>query len=364
MRSMTRLSLAAALALAALPLLAGVRPVQSPAAPWHFAVSGDSRNCGDVVMPALAATARRNQPAFYWHLGDLRRIYDFDEDMQHDPEHVKEPMTISEYEAAAWSDFIRNQIGAWGPTPFFVGIGNHETIAPKTRERFLLRFADWLETPVLREQRLRDDPMDHELRGWYHWVDRGVDFIYLDNATEDQFDATQMAWLRGVLDRDARDASVRTLVVGMHRALPDSISADHSMNESAQGAESGRQVYRWLLDLNRAGKAVALLASHSHYYMVGIFNTPYWRTNGGVLPGWIVGTAGAVRYPLPSASKDAQQARTNVYGYLEGTVSPAGDVQFAFRQVQEGDVPAPVVDRYGRSFVHWCFAENSDAKSQ
>ena len=24
-------------------------------APWRFAVSGDSRNCGDVVMPAIAA---------------------------------------------------------------------------------------------------------------------------------------------------------------------------------------------------------------------------------------------------------------------------------------------------------------------
>ena len=28
---------------------------------WHFAVSGDSRNCGDVVMPSIAAAARANQ---------------------------------------------------------------------------------------------------------------------------------------------------------------------------------------------------------------------------------------------------------------------------------------------------------------
>src|SRR5260370_23484900 len=27
---------------------------------WNFAVSGDSRNCGDVVMPAIAAGAKKN----------------------------------------------------------------------------------------------------------------------------------------------------------------------------------------------------------------------------------------------------------------------------------------------------------------
>jgi hypothetical protein len=36
---------------------------------WRFIVSGDSRNCGDVVMPAIAAQAiERYQPSFYWHL--------------------------------------------------------------------------------------------------------------------------------------------------------------------------------------------------------------------------------------------------------------------------------------------------------
>src|SRR5215468_3095393 len=53
------------------------KPVE---APWHFAVSGDSRNCGNVVMPSIAAGAHANNAVFYWHLGDLRAIYDFDED--------------------------------------------------------------------------------------------------------------------------------------------------------------------------------------------------------------------------------------------------------------------------------------------
>src|ERR1051326_6776073 len=39
---------------------------------WRFIVSGDSRNCGDVVMPAIAADSlSKYQPSFYWHLGDL-----------------------------------------------------------------------------------------------------------------------------------------------------------------------------------------------------------------------------------------------------------------------------------------------------
>src|SRR5882672_2273759 len=52
---------------------------------WSFVVSGDSRNCGNVVMPAIAAGAEKNGAVFYWHLGDLRAIYTTDEDYQHEP---------------------------------------------------------------------------------------------------------------------------------------------------------------------------------------------------------------------------------------------------------------------------------------
>src|SRR2546430_12720908 len=60
---------------------------QKGVAQWTFAVSGDSRNCGDVVMPSIAAAAANNHAAFYWHLGDLRAIYGVDEDYQYSPEH-------------------------------------------------------------------------------------------------------------------------------------------------------------------------------------------------------------------------------------------------------------------------------------
>ena len=38
------------------------------------------------------------------------------------------------------------------------------------------------------------------------------------------------------------------------------------------------------------------------------------------MPGWIVGTAGAVRYPLPDTKTRAKENRENVYGYLLVTV--------------------------------------------
>jgi len=96
--------------------------------------------------------------------------------------------------------------------------------------------------------------------------------------------------------------------------------------------------------------------------MDGIFNTAYWKQHGGVLPGWIVGTAGAVRYGLPPNSSDAHGAMTNVYGSLVGTVQPGGEINFKFEKLEEKDIPETVVGRYGHDFVHWCFTENTQAK--
>ena len=331
---------------------------------WRFLASGDSRNCGDVVMPGIADTARKYQAAFYWHLGDLRLTTGFDEDISHQPEHIAKPLSIAQYETIEWPDYIESQIEPFGPIPFFLGIGNHETVPPiKTREDFLLQFADWLDSPVLKAQRLKDDPTDYRMKTYFHWIDRGVAFYYLDSATADQFDAAQVSWFERVLAKDLADPAITTIVTGMHKALPESISAGHSMNESPTGTESGRRVYADLLRArDEAHKHVYVLASHSHYYMDGIFNTEYWKEHGGVLPGWIVGTAGAVRYALPPNSSDAHGALFNVYGSLLGTVQPNGEINFEFEQLQEKDVPESVATRYGKEFVHWCFAENTQVK--
>ena len=90
------------------------------------------------------------------------------------------------------------------------------------------------------------------------------------------------------------------------------------MSDYAQGERSGRLVYKRLLkSRDTAHKLVYVLASHSHFLMDNIFESEYWKANGGVLPGWIVGTAGAQRYKLPKdAEKFSKIARTNVYGYM------------------------------------------------
>jgi hypothetical protein len=313
-------------------------------------------------VPAIAAGAAKDGAQFYWHLGDLRATYGFDEDMLAER---GGQMTISAYLKDEWNDFIENQVEPFGSLPFYVGMGNHETIAPRTREQYLLQFADWLDAPVLRDQRLADDPKDHRFKTYYHWKQGGVDFVTLDNATEDQFDDAQAGWLEKVLERDRNDDSVRGVVVGMHRALPNSWSCGHSMNESAQGVAGGRRVYRDLLKWMKAtGKPVVAIASHSHFVMNDLYDTPYWNNEAaedrGVLPGWIVGTAGATRYALPGGLPSAMFAKTGVYGYLLADVSPEGKASFQFKEVKREDVPAGVVAKFGAKIVDDCFAKNQD----
>jgi len=329
---------------------------------WKFAVSGDSRNCGDVVMPAIAERAKQAGALFYWHLGDFRKMTDVDEDIQHQPEHKARPLQLAEYQDLAWKDFLDSQIAPFASLPVYLGIGNHET-ARRTRAEFLAQYRPWLDTPKLHSQRLQDDPGELEPRTYFHWVENNVDFINLDNATEDEFNADQMAWFETRLHADLANSAIRTVVVGMHEALPESISKSHSMNQhAAEGIESGRRVYRDLLRAQNTGhKRVYVLASHSHYFMEGVFNTPYWRTHGGVLPGWIVGTAGAERYALPEEARFARLAETDVYGTLMGSVRATGQITFTFERVKETEVPAAVAERYGPEFVHWCFAKNSAA---
>jgi hypothetical protein len=308
-------------------------------------------------MPAIALKVAGDHAVFYWHLGDFRAIYDFDQDYLQTA--GSKPL-ISDYEKDAWPDFIQNQIAPFGSLPVYLSIGNHETISPKTRADYIQQFADWLGTPALRNQRLRDDPTDHKLETYFHWIQGGVDFISLDNGSSEQFDSDQADWFTKVLNRAADNKDIRSLVVGMHAALPDSLSAGHSMNDSAQGAQSGRDLYAALASFQtRTKKPVYVLASHSHYYMSNIYNTACRKvTQQTVLPGWIVGTAGAVRYRLPEDSGGPGAAQTDVYGYLLGTVAADGNIRFEFKPVTVQDVPQPVSDRYTAAFVNQCFTGN------
>jgi hypothetical protein len=357
---MKTVKLAVLTALLASAAMAQTSRHQQNTSDWNFAISGDSRNCGDVVMPSIAASAIKNKAAFYWHLGDLRAIYGIDEDYQNSPEHRGKTIQKDEYLKDAWDDFIQNQIGAFGSMPVFVGIGNHETAPPKTREEFADKFAQWLNSDTLKKQRLADDPKATAPTTYFHWIQGVVDFIYLDNATLDQFSPEQVSWFEGVMGRASSNPEVRAVVVGMHAALPDSVAIGHSMSDWATGIESGRRVYTDLLDFKKKTKKnVYVLASHSHFYINGIFNSEYWAAHGGELPGWIVGTAGAVRYALPPDAPRAKEARTKVYGYLLGTAHRDGKIDFKFEEIKKSDTPAAISQRYTPQLVDFCFDKNT-----
>jgi hypothetical protein len=325
---------------------------------WTFAVSGDSRNCGDVVMPAIAQDVKRDHAEFYWHLGDYRAIYDFDQDYKQ----LHPTTNISGYEDDAWQDFIEHQLMPFDNTPLYLALGNHETISPKTRSEALQVFADWWDDPIIRSQRLADNPRNHKLQTYNHWIKPPVDFITLDNGSDDMFDDGQIAWFEDELRRAGANDQIRSLVVGMHRALPDSLSTGHSMNDSAQGIKSGRRVYDDLVSFrNRTHKNIYVLASHSHFYMGNVYNTACRRLHPEtILPGWIVGTAGAVRYELPQDLKGAEGAQNELYGYLLGRVGADGVIQFEFQPIEKqlSAVPDSVRKLFTDSFVRTCLNEN------
>jgi len=319
-----------------------------PTAVWKFAVSGDSRNCGDVVMPAIALGVLKSEARFYWHLGDFRAMYAVDEDMA--------PISsMADYLERAWPDFLDKQIKPFGSLEVFLGIGNHETVRPRTREDFLRQFAGYIDSPRLRAQRAADKDAGGA-RTYYHWVMDNVDFISMDNALGNTFDPAQMDWLRARISGIEQSKTITTVVVGMHEALPGSKGLSHSMCDAPAGVERGREVYEKLLGLEKAGKKVYLLASHSHFVMDDVFNTPYWK--GKVLAGWIVGTAGAQRYRLPEGEGGGKIAKTDVYGYLIGTVMSDGSVEFEFKELGLKDLQAASGGKYPDSLISFCVNEN------
>jgi hypothetical protein len=133
---------------------------------------------------------------------------------------------------------------------------------------------------------------------------------------------------------------------------------DDAITDPAQkkeSCESGKHVYNALVEFQKT-KGVYVLASHSHFYMKGIFDN---QPSGNRLDGWIVGTAGAVRYALPSGTPPGPGAKTDVYGYLLGTVQPNGELDFKFQQVAESDIPGEVRHQYPPALISWCYAKNS-----
>jgi hypothetical protein len=338
---------------------------------WFFAVSGDSRDCGDLIIPKIAWSIEHDRAQapveFYWHLGDLRALYREDCDMllRRDPTAkcppdagkgtVRYPFDL--YLEEAWDDFIQNQITPFGRTPYVLGIGNHELIN-RPRDYFRLKFARWLdEEPILSQVRAdAKEGVPSKLGStYYHFVKKGVDFIYLDNAAGDgSFDEAQLAWLQKVLDADAKDKRVRTIIVGMHAALPLSSERGHAMDTSCHGVCTGLRAYRLIyLAQNLAAppaerKHVYVLSSHSHFFRENIYDTPEHK--GRVLPGWIIGTGGAEQY----LSKPSERI---MYGYMQVEVRSDGQIATQFKEVKR-DTPPLATGPGADALTAYCFEQN------
>jgi hypothetical protein len=341
---------------------------QTLAGTWYFAVSGDSRDCGGVVMPKIARDIEDHRAAtpaaFYWHLGDFRRLYGPDCDMvkrshpdwdcKSRPEGELGMDEMNQYLDGAWEDFIQNQVAPFGATPVFLGIGNHELAASRTRDDFRHEFQQWLTAQPIHLQRVKESSMKPPLYStegdtYYHFVKDGVDFIYLDNADGASFSAAQLVWLGKVLANDAADPTVKTIVAGMHEALPYSKQRGHAMDASCQGLCSGEQAYDLLFRAqSMAGKKVYVFASHSHLFVEDAFGGQPEHT-GQILPGWIVGTAGAEQY--------RQESEAIQYGYALVAVHPDGTLGVAFREVTRDSLPT-VTGPGAEQLTEFCFAQN------
>jgi len=205
----------ALLLLAALSFAPKITAAQTAGATWTFAVSGDSRNCGDFVMSAIAAKVKAENDAFYWHLGDFRWLTLADQDMEALQPGGKE-LSHFAYQQLAWDDFLTHQMAAFGAFPVFLARGNHENVHPMTREGYIAKFSSFLNRPEIVAQRLADGEAAALPQPWYHWTRDGVDFITLDNAGKNEFSDAQLQWLRAVLDRDlASNSGIRTIVAGI-----------------------------------------------------------------------------------------------------------------------------------------------------
>jgi hypothetical protein len=334
---------------------------------WYFAVSGDSRDCGDLILPKIAwsiENGRAQTPVeFYWHLGDLRALFRIDCDMllRRDPTakcHLEPNKGTDKYPFGlyleeAWDDYIEHQIAPFGRTPFILGIGNHELIN-RPRDYFECKFGQWLTQGPLQNQ-LKDDAKRgipaKSVNTFFHFIREGVDFIYLDNADPDaSFSEEQLAWLSKVLAADADDKKVKTIIVGMHAALPLSNERGHAMDSSCHGFCTGLRAYDMLLRAQTEyHKHVYLLASHSHFFRENIYDSPEHK--GRVLPGWIIGTGGAQQYKV--------QADTSpiMYGYMQVEVRDDGTIATQFKEVKR-DTP-PLATGAGADYLTtFCFNEN------
>ncbi len=72
----------------------------------------------------------------------------------------------------------------------------------------------------------------------------------------------------------------------------------------------------------------------------------------------IIGAAGAHRYPLPKVADP--NAKTHIYGYVQGAVKADGSIAFSLRELTENDLKDSRWPNAQLDAIHECFIHNSD----
>ena len=92
---------------------------------------------------------------------------------------------------------------------------------------------------------------------------KGLHFVALDNVTDSDFGAEQLAWLEQDLKKARSDPNTKHIVVGMHKPLADNCTGGHSM---AEGGSAGRQDSQKALAMFQQYGVSMVLASHVHQF--------------------------------------------------------------------------------------------------
>ena len=154
----------------------------SPASSWKFVVGGDSRNCGDVIMPVVAAGANSAGASFLLAPRGLPgALHDFDEDLPRRSARspARSRWRSSTTSAARGTTSSRASSLPFGSIPVYPAIGKprarRSQVAPG---KFLSAVRGLVQCPAdPRAQRLKDNPKGPPAEVVHHWIQNGVDFI-------------------------------------------------------------------------------------------------------------------------------------------------------------------------------------------
>ena len=326
-------------------------------------MSGDSRNCGDIVMPAIASGVLASRSEFYWHLGDFRAIYAFDEDMV---------------------------------PPALIGTAAQTADHHHLRDHCLARFhrspvrALWHTSHPAEPRESRDHPARHARTipaynlptGWIHLrcahsacrtIRRIINCARtitgsiaisissrMDNAGPDKFDAAQLTWFHSVVDRAEKSPAIQTLVVGMHAALPGQLGRRPQHEQLGAGQRDRPPGLRRVVARADRRAQESLPPGQPLSLLYGRCVSTPLPGKARCCPDGSWAPPGAVRYRLPAgiaARAEGHDRRLRLYGRHRrrgwlGRRLPSN------RYGLEDLLARPASGKYPPSLVRWCVDQN------